>query len=74
MTDLKKLSNVQLLEKLSKYRNMAFFAVLAIFVSMALIIIYKLSPLFLIIVVVPFIFVARVFYKYYNEVQRRHLQ
>lgn len=74
MTDLKKLNNLELLERLSKYRNISFFAVMAIFVSMALIIIYKLSPLFLIIVVIPFIFVARIFYKYYNEVQRRNLQ
>ncbi|PTN05305.1 hypothetical protein [Mangrovibacterium marinum] len=74
MTDVKKLSNIELLEKLSKYRNMAFFSVLSIFLGMAVIIIYKVHFLYLAIVAVPFIFVARVFYKYYNEVQRRNLQ
>jgi len=74
MTDVKKLSNVELLERLSKYRNLAFFSVLSIFLGMALIIIYKIHFFFLLVVAIPFVFVARVFYKYYNEVQRRHLQ
>jgi hypothetical protein len=74
MTDVKKLSNVELLQKMSRYRNMAFVAVLSIFLGMAVIIIYKVHFLYLLFVAVPFVFVAKTFYKYYNEVQRRHLQ
>ncbi|WP_163713010.1 hypothetical protein [Mangrovibacterium lignilyticum] len=73
MKDPKTLNNHELLEKMAKHRTRAFFAVMSVFACMAIIIIYKLHFLFILVVVVPFLLVARGFYKHYNEVQRRHL-
>ncbi|WP_372776701.1 hypothetical protein [Mangrovibacterium sp.] len=73
MKNPKSLSNTELLDKMAKYRKIAFFAVMTVFASMAFILIYKLNYLLILIVAIPFVFIARGFYKHYNEVQRRHL-
>jgi len=74
MENPKNLNNLQLLEKMSKYRMGAFFSVLSVFACMAIIIMFKLHFMYILVVAIPFGFFARRFYKYYNEVQRRHLQ
>jgi len=73
MEDVKKLSNSDLLDKMAKFRPIAFFGVLAVFAGMAVIITYKLHFAYILVVGIPFIFIARKFYKYHNEIQRRHL-
>lgn len=73
MKNVKTMNNKDLLEAMAKWRLRAFFAVMAIFVCMALILMFKVHFLYILIVVIPFAPVAFNFYRHFNEVQRRHL-
>jgi len=67
------MNNSELLDKMARYRVIAFFSVMAVFITMIVIVTYKLHFLYLIIVAIPFLFFARKFYRCYHEVQRRQL-
>ncbi len=73
MKNPKTLNNYQLLEEMSKQRMRAFIGVLSVFIAMAAIIYFKLHFLMILLVAIPFGFIAKRFYKTYNEVQRRNL-
>lgn len=74
MKEIEKLSNDELLKRMARYRPVIIILVAFMFVTFALLIIYRINHLFAIFTIIPIIPVYYRFNKYFRESQRRNLR